>query len=109
MERKAPFDPWLALPALRTVLGIDGAARLDHVHGQHADFWVDTTGVSRALRDLGVGKQVDWVRNRICLTVPPTHEEYAAQMRGQWDYGYLCGLNAFAQKAPTRAGAGLLS
>ena len=54
MERKTPFNPWLALPALRAVLGIDGAARLRHVHVQHADVWIDTRDVSTALRAHGI-------------------------------------------------------
>lgn len=96
MERKAPFDRWLALPALRAVLGIHGAARLNHVHAQQADAWVDTSGVSRALRNHSVGKRVDWRRNRIGLAIPGTHAAYAAQVRAQWDYGYRQGLAAFA-------------
>lgn len=99
MERKAPFDRWLGLPALRAVFGIDGAARLDHVHAQQADAWVDTTGVSQALRDHGIRKRVAWRRNRIGLAVPPTQAAYAAQVRAQWDYGYRQGLAAFGGAA----------
>lgn len=100
MERKAPFDPWFALPALRTVLGIDGAARLDHVHLQQADAWIDTRAVKRDLRHRGIGKRIDWRiavhRSRIVLDVPATHAAYAAQVRAQWDYGYRQGLAALA-------------
>lgn len=95
MERKMPFNPWLALPALRAVFGIDGAARLDHVHAQDADAWVDTRDARQVLRAHGIGKRIDWRRNRIVLTVPPTQEAYAAQVRAQWDYGYLKGMAAF--------------
>lgn len=95
MERKMPFNPWLALPALRAVFGIDGAARLDHVHAQGADAWVDTRDARHVLRAHGIGKRIDWRRNRIMLTVPPTHDAYAAQVRAQWDYGYLKGMAAF--------------
>lgn len=96
MERKAPFDRWLALPALRMALGIDGAARLAHVHAQQADAWFDTSDVSRALRELGIGKRIDWRRKRIGLVVPATQAAYAAQVRAQWDYGYRQGMAAFA-------------
>jgi hypothetical protein len=96
MERKMPFNRWLALPALRTVFGIDGAARLQHVHAQYADAWVDTRDVRGVLRTHGIGKRVDWRRNRIGLDVPPTQEAYAAQVRAQWDYGYMKGMAAFA-------------
>lgn len=95
MERKMPFNRWLALPALRTVFGVDGAARLQHVHAQYADAWVDTRDVRSVLSAHGIGKRVDWRRNRIGLEVPPTQEAYAAQVRAQWDYGYQKGMAAF--------------
>jgi len=98
MERKAPFNPWFALPALRSVLGIDGAARLRHVHSEHAHIWVDTRDVARALRDHSIEKKIDWRRNRISLVVPDTHAAYVAQVRAQWQYGYRKGMAAFAGK-----------
>jgi len=98
MERKTPFNPWLALPALRTVLGIDGAARLRHVHEQRADAWIDTRDVMQALRAHGIGKRIGWRRNRIELEVPDTHAAYAAQVRTQWEYGYQKGLSALKGK-----------
>jgi hypothetical protein len=96
MERKDPFDRWLALPALRAVLGIHGAVRLQHVHAQAADVWVDTIGAACALRACSVGKHIDWRRNRIRLVLPDTHAAYAAQVGTQWEYGYRRGLAAFA-------------
>ncbi len=110
MERKAPFDRWLALPALRTVFGINGNARLHHVHSQHADAWVDTRDVSKVLRAQGVSKLIDWRRNRICLAVPSTHADYVAHVDAQWEYGYRCGLAAFSSEtAATRPHRGVLS
>lgn len=99
MERKMPFNRWLALPALRSVLGIDGAARLRHVHEQHADAWVDTRDVAQALRGQGIRKRIGWRRNRIELDVPDTHAAYEAQVNAQWQYGYRKGLAAFAAAA----------
>lgn len=96
MERKSPFNHWLALPALRAVLGIDGEARLRHVLAQHADAWFDTRDVSQVLRQHGIGKRIDWTQNRVCLTMPPTHAAYAAQVHAQWNYGYLKGMAAFS-------------
>lgn len=96
MERKMPFNPWFALPALRAVLGIDGAARLRHVHAQQADAWVDTRDAGRALRGHAIAKRIGWRRNRVGLDVPASPEAYAAQVRAQWDYGYLKGMAAFA-------------
>ena len=94
MERKSPFNPWLALPALRAVLGLDGAARLQHVHAQQAAAWVDTRDVGRDLRAHGIGKRIDWRANRIGLDVPESHDAYVAQVRMQWDYGYRKGMAA---------------
>lgn len=98
MERKASFDPWFALPALRAVFGIDGAVRLAHVHAQTADAWVDTRAIARDLRNVGVCKRIDWrlalARSRIVLAIPATHAAYAAAVRTQWDYGYRQGLAA---------------
>lgn len=96
MERKMPFNPWFALPALRTVLGIDGAARLRHVHAQQAAAWYDTRDAARALREHAIAKRIGWRANRIGLDVPATLDAYAAQVRAQWDYGYLKGMAALA-------------
>lgn len=101
MERKAPFHRHLALPALRAVLGIDGAARLRHVHQQAADAWFDTGDVGTALRAHGIGKRIDWRRNRIVLAMPPTLAAYAEQVETQWQYGYRKGLAAFAARGST--------
>lgn len=98
MERKAPFNPWLALPALRGVLGIDGAARLVHVHAQSADAWFDTRDYAAALRGQGVGKRVDWRRNRVVLVPAASQAEHAAQVGAQWDYGYRRGMAALGQE-----------
>jgi hypothetical protein len=97
MERKMPFNPWLALPALRAVMGIDGAARLRHVDAQYADAWVDTRDVGHDLRAHGIGKRVDWRANRIGLVVPASHNAYVAQVRMQWEYGYRKGMAALTK------------
>lgn len=97
MEAKPPFGRWLALPALRSVFGIDGAARLRHMHAQPADWWIDTTDMSRALRGIGIGKRISWRANRIRLVPPATLEAHAAQVEAQWQYGYRQGLAAFGQ------------
>jgi len=97
MERKMPFNRVLALPALRAVLGIDGAARLGHVDAQNADAWVDTRDVGQALRAHGIGKRIDWQASRIGLTVPESHDAYVAQVRMQWEYGYRKGMAALTK------------
>lgn len=88
IERKSAFDIPLAIPALRSVLGIDGNARLRQVHAQHADVWVDTSDMSEALQGRGVGKRLDWGRMRIALHLPGGHAAYAEHVDAQWRYGY---------------------
>ncbi|WP_028102588.1 patatin-like phospholipase family protein [Pseudoduganella violaceinigra] len=96
MEAKAPFDQALAIPALRSVLGIDGNARLRHVHSQHAHAWVDTSDISSALRGSGMRKRIDWRGNRIRLEMPRSFDEYAMDVEAQWQYGYQRGMEAYA-------------
>lgn len=103
MEAKPAFGQALAIPALRAVLGIDGNARLRHVHGQHAHAWVDTSDISSALRGNGLRKRVDWLGNRLQLEGPPTFEAYVREVEAQWQYGYQRAMEAYAQPA----GAGL--
>lgn len=102
MEAKPPFGRWLALPALRSVFGIDGAARLRHMHAQDADAWIDTMDMSRALRGQGVGKRIAWRANRIRLVPPATPELHAQQIEAQWQYGYRQGLAAFGRAGGRR-------
>jgi hypothetical protein len=96
MEAKPPFGQALAIPALRTVLGIDGNARLRHVHSQHAHAWVDTSDISSALRGSGMRKRIDWFGNRIRLEMPHTFAEYGKDVEAQWQYGYQRGMEAYA-------------
>jgi hypothetical protein len=96
MEAKPPFGQLLAIPALRKVLGIDGNARLRHVHAQHAHAWVDTSDISSALRGSGMRKRIDWLGNRIRLVMPPSLAEYAMDVEAQWQYGYQRGMEAYA-------------
>ncbi len=100
MERKSSFNPWLALPALRAVLGIDGGARLRHVHTCPAAAWFDTRDMSHALHTQGISKRIRWRENRVGLDVPPTYAAYADLVRAQWEYGYQKGKAAFTGAMP---------
>lgn len=97
MEAKPPFGQALAIPALRKVYGIDGNARLKHVHAQHAHAWVDTSDISRALRGSGLQKRIDWLGNRIRLEMPPSLAQYAKDVEAQWQYGYQRGIEAYVK------------
>ena len=95
MERKAPFNRLLALPALRSVFGIDGNVRLRHVHAQHADLWIDTSDMESALKSHGVRKRLALHRNRILLTPAPDYKSYVANIDAQWKFGYERAMKAF--------------
>ena len=97
MEAKPPFGQVLAIPALRAVLGMDGNARLRHVHAQHAHAWVDTSDVASALRGNGMRKRIDWLANRIRLEMARSFEEYVGEVEAQWQYGYQRGIEAYAR------------
>ncbi|PWF44372.1 patatin-like phospholipase family protein [Massilia glaciei] len=97
IEMKSQFNRALAIPALRTVLGIDGNARLRHIHAQHADVWVDTSDVERVLSTRGMQKLLSWRHNRIRLVMPGSHATYVEHIDAQWQYGYARGIEAFGQ------------
>ncbi len=94
IEMKSPFNQTLAIPALRAVLGIDGNARLRHMHGQHADVWIDTSDVDQALRGRGVQKLLSWRDNRIRLVMPGDYASYVGHVEAQWRYGHARALEA---------------
>jgi len=94
-EAKPPFARFSAAPALRAVFGIDGNARLRHVHGQVADHWIDTSDAGSALRAHCVRKRVYWRDGRLGLSWPNSLVEYQAQIDAQWDYGYARASEAF--------------
>jgi predicted acylesterase/phospholipase RssA len=97
IEMKSEFNRALAIPALRAVLGIDGNARLRHIHAQHSDFWIDTSDVEKILSTRGMRKLVSWRHNRIRLVMPADHATYVEHIDAQWRYGYERGMEAFGQ------------
>ena len=99
IEMKAPFSQNAAIPALRAVLGIDGNARLRHVHGQRAEAWIDSSDVEQALGRQGMQKKLHWSENRIRLVMPASHALYLAAVENQWQYGYRRAREAFAKAA----------
>ncbi|MES2933623.1 MAG: patatin-like phospholipase family protein [Pseudomonadota bacterium] len=100
MEIKSPFNQTLSIPAWRAVLGIDGNARLRHVHRQVADVWVDASDVDTVLANNSMQKKLAWRQNRIRLIMPPTHASYVADVEAQWQYGYRRALEAFGHAEP---------
>ncbi|MES2150323.1 MAG: hypothetical protein V4508_11100 [Pseudomonadota bacterium] len=97
IEMKAPFNQHVAIPALRAVLGIDGNARLRHVHQQRADTWIDSSDVDLVLRAQGVQQILRWRENRIRLVMPGDYAHYVEQVETQWQFGYRRALEAFAR------------
>lgn len=104
MERKAPFNRLYALPAVRAVFGIDGNARLRHVHADESATWIDTSDAAQALRHACVGKRIAWHSLRVHLDVPTSHAGFARQMDLQWQYGYRRAHAAFASRRAAEAG-----
>ena len=94
MEFKQSFDQAFSIPAWRSVLGMDGNARLRYVNGQPVDVRIDTSDVADVLAKESVQKKLDWRHNRIRLVMPPTHAAYVAMMERQWQYGYTRGMEA---------------
>jgi predicted acylesterase/phospholipase RssA len=88
MERKAPYDRLLGLPAVRAVLGFDGNQRIRQVNQQFADYWVDTADMTSALTKHQIGKRINWRANRIELVMPATYPQFRQMLQLQWDYGY---------------------
>ncbi|WP_110257389.1 patatin-like phospholipase family protein [Undibacterium pigrum] len=99
MEFKQSFDQAFSIPAWRTVLGLDGNARLRYVNGQPVDVRIDTSDVATLLNKEAVQKKLDWRRNRITLQMPKNYATYVAYMEAQWQYGYARGMEAFTREA----------
>lgn len=97
MELKGPYDKLFSIPALRSVLGINGNLRLQHVLQQHADLWFDTSDMEQALLENQIVKKIVWQRNRIELRMPVSYEAYVKMIEAQWDYGFQRGLSAFSR------------
>ncbi|MBC3918956.1 patatin-like phospholipase family protein [Undibacterium sp. CY18W] len=98
MEFKQSFDQAFSIPAWRTVLGLDGNARLRYVNGQPVDVRIDTSDVATVLDKEAVQKKLDWLQNRISLQIPKDYATYVAYMDAQWQYGYTRGMEAFTRQ-----------
>lgn len=97
MELKGPYDKIFSVPALRTVLGINGNQRLQHVLRQRADLWVDTSDMERILASNQITKKMSWRENRIELVLSESYDAYVKMIEAQWQYGFQRGLSAFAR------------
>lgn len=99
MEFKQSFDQAFSIPAWRSVMGLDGNARLRYVNGQPVDVRIDTSDVADVLAKEAVQKKLDWRNNRISLLIPPTYETFVSYMEAQWQYGYTRGMEAFTRQS----------
>jgi predicted acylesterase/phospholipase RssA len=106
MEFKEAFDQVFSIPAWRTVLGVDGNARLRYANSHLADMRIDSSDVSVVLEKQQLQQKLDWLRNRIELQMPPSYDIFAQHMRDQWQYGYERAQEALArpprQQPPVR-------
>lgn len=96
MERKAEYDCFKSLPAVRRVLGFDGNQRLRKVMQSDAAAWIDTSDMETALVEHQIRMRADWQQNRIHLSLPVDYASFRTMNRLQWEYGYQRGLQAIA-------------
>jgi predicted acylesterase/phospholipase RssA len=88
MEFKEAFDQVFSIPAWRSVLGVDGNARLRYANTHLADMRIDSSDVSVVLEKQQLQQKLDWLRNRIELAMPPSYETFVQHMNDQWQYGH---------------------
>jgi len=105
VEFKEGFDQTFAIPAWRSVLGLDGNHRLRYANGLPADIRIDTSDVSTIREPMK--QKLDWRRNRIEIRMPPDHAAFIGHMDAQWQYGYERGLEACARKTAQGATAAM--
>jgi predicted acylesterase/phospholipase RssA len=94
MEVKAPYDFLMGNPAVRSVLGFDGNARLQQVMAQSAELWVDTRRMETDLVKYQISKRMDVLRNQILLSVPQRYEDYVLGIEMQVAFGTRCAQQA---------------
>ncbi|WP_229260108.1 hypothetical protein [Duganella aquatilis] len=97
MEFKEAFDQVFSIPAWRSVLGVDGNARLRYANTHLADMRIDSSDVSVVLEKQQMQQKLDWLRNRIELQMPPSHDIFMQHMNDQWQYGYDRAREALAR------------
>ena len=97
MEFKEAFEQTFSIPAWRSVLGLDGNARLRYANSHLADIRIDSSDVSATLARQQLQQKLDWRRNRIELVMPDDHATFARHMQDQWQYGYERGMEACAR------------
>jgi predicted acylesterase/phospholipase RssA len=97
VEFKEGFEQTFAIPAWRSVLGLDGNHRLRYANGLPADIRIDSSDVSSV--DEPMQQKLDWRRNRIEIRMPADHAAFVGHMDAQWQYGYQRGIEACARRA----------
>ncbi|TFW16711.1 patatin-like phospholipase family protein [Duganella callida] len=102
MEFKEAFDQVFSIPAWRSVLGVDGNARLRYANSHLADMRIDSSDVSVVLKKQQLQQKLDWLRNRIELQMPPDYATFAQHVSDQWRYGYDRAREALARPPRTQ-------
>jgi predicted acylesterase/phospholipase RssA len=97
MEFKEAFDQVFSIPAWRAVLGVDGNARLRYANGHLADMRIDSSDVSVVLEKQQLQQKLDWLGNRIELSMPPSYALFVQHMNDQWQYGHERAREALAR------------
>ncbi len=86
-----------SIPAWRSVLGVDGNARLRYANSHLADMRIDSSDVSVVLEKQQLQQKLDWLRNRIELRMPPSYAIFVQHMKDQWQFGYARAQEALAR------------
>ena len=100
MEVKGGYDETYGIPAIRTVLGFDGNQRLQHVLGQHADVWVDTSDMEQVFLQQRIYQKIIWRKNLIQIVAPASYEDYVRMIEAQWEFGYQRGRLGLKAQPP---------
>ncbi|MET0268371.1 MAG: hypothetical protein ABW202_22485, partial [Duganella sp.] len=96
MEFKEAFDQVFSIPAWRSVLGLNGNARLRYANTYLADLRIDSSDISTVLARQQLQQKLHWSRNRIELAMPPTYDIFVQHVSDQWQYGHDRAVEALA-------------
>ncbi len=90
VEKKTPFDSWLAEPAIRAVFGFSANQRqqawLNFSDDNTELHWIDTTDNAELLPPI-LGRKFKLLAGYIDIEYP-TYDEFVQIMQAQYDYGY---------------------
>lgn len=87
LEEKEPFTA-VEEGLVRAVFGYNGNERLKDVAKNRIQYRIDTRQATRELQGHYIRKRIDWLRNRVDITLPDSYQQFAEDVDYQWQYGY---------------------